>query len=105
MTAPTPLRRLPYVLLGAMTFVSFVGPFVLLVALRGGASAKWPPDRPLEWVVVIAVFGLVIGLFLACVSIGWWYRRTYPARDPGSGIAIQDKPIKLLPVNQKLTGQ
>jgi hypothetical protein len=105
MTARTHLRRLPYVLLGAMTFVSFVGPFVLLVALRGGASAKWPPDRPLEWAVVITVFGLVIGLFLACVSIGWWYRRSSPASDPGSGIDTQDKPITLIPVNQKLTGQ
>lgn len=79
MSTQQPLPRLPYVLLVAMTLVSFVGPFVLFAALRGGASGKWPPDRPVEWVVVITVFGLVIGLFLACVSIGWWYRRSSPA--------------------------
>ena len=42
-----------------MTLVSFVGPFVLIGVLQGGASGKWPPDRPVEWAVVIVVFGLV----------------------------------------------
>ncbi len=46
----TPLPRLPYVLLGAMTLVSFGGPFVILVVVRGGPSARWPPDRPVEWI-------------------------------------------------------
>ena len=74
-----PLYCLPYVLLGAMTFVSFVGPFVLLGALQGGSSGKWPPDRPVEWAVVIVVFGLVIGLHVACVSPCRWHRRASAA--------------------------
>ena len=63
----------PTVLLGAMTLVSFGGPFVVFVVIRGGSSADWPPDRPLEWITIGVVFGLVIALFVACVTIGWWY--------------------------------
>ncbi len=36
------LHRLPYILLGAMTLASFVGPFAILLALRGGPSALAP---------------------------------------------------------------
>jgi hypothetical protein len=79
------LPRLPYVLLGAMTLVSFVGPFVVVVALSGGASAKWPPDRPVEWIVVSLVFGLVIALFFACISIGRWHRSAAPEKEPNTG--------------------
>jgi hypothetical protein len=79
------LPRLPYVLLGAMTLVSFVGPFVVLGAIWGGRSAKWPPDRPVEWLAIALVFGLVIALFVACLSIGWWYRRVSPAQKPKPG--------------------
>jgi hypothetical protein len=82
MSTQEPLPRLPYVLLAAMTFVSFVGPFVLLGVLHGGASGKWPPDRPVEWAVVIVVVGLVLGLFGACVSIGRWHRRAASASKP-----------------------
>ena len=57
MSARQPLPRLPYVLLGAMTFASFGGPFVILVVVRGGSSARWPPDRPVEWVAIALVFG------------------------------------------------
>jgi Na+-driven multidrug efflux pump len=85
MSTPQRLPRLPYVLLGAMTVVSFVGPFVLLGALYGGKSSKWPPDRPIEWVVAIVVFGLAITLFVACVSLGWWYRRAFQAKERDTG--------------------
>jgi hypothetical protein len=73
MSSKQPLPRLPYVLLGAMTLASFGGPFVILAIVRGGASARWPPDRPVEWVTIALVLSLVVVLFLACVSIGWWY--------------------------------
>jgi hypothetical protein len=79
------LPRLPYVLLGAMTLVSFGGPFVILGAIWGGQSAKWPPDRPVEWVAVALVFGLVIGLFVACLSLGWWHRRASAVEKPKTG--------------------
>jgi hypothetical protein len=77
--------RLPYVLLGAMTIASFGGPFVIVGVLWGDGSAKWPPDRPVEWFVVALVFGLVIALFVACVSIGRWHRPGAPAKEPSTG--------------------
>jgi hypothetical protein len=68
------LPALPYVLLGAMTLVSFGGPIVMLVVVRGGSSADWPPDRTIEWLTIGAIFGLFITIFIACVSISLWYR-------------------------------
>jgi hypothetical protein len=79
------LPRLPYVLLGAMTLVSFIGPFVILATMWGGRSSKWPPDRPVEWVTIAVVIGLVIALFVACLSIGWWYRQASPVNEPKTG--------------------
>jgi hypothetical protein len=64
---------LPYVLLGAMTLVSFGGPFAMLVVLQGGPSAQWPPDRAIEWITIGLVVGLMITLFCACISIRVWY--------------------------------
>jgi hypothetical protein len=69
-----PLPRLPYVLLAAMTLVSFGGPFAIVGVLWGGQDSHWPPDRPIEWVVVILILALVIGLFIACVTIRAWYK-------------------------------
>ncbi|QEH32801.1 hypothetical protein OJF2_12850 [Aquisphaera giovannonii] len=74
MSPAEPLPRLPYVLLIAMTAVSFGGPFVMLAAVRGGPNAGWPPDRPVEWVAIAAVMILFLGLFAACVSLGAWHR-------------------------------
>jgi hypothetical protein len=79
MSATEPLPRLPYILLAAMTLASFGGPFVILLVLRGGKSARWPPDRLVEWIAIAVVFGLVIALFSACVSLGWWFRPASPA--------------------------
>ncbi len=74
MKAADPLPRLPYVLLVAMTVVSFGGPFVIVGVVRGGDSARWPPDRPLEWVTIGLVLALFLILFVACVSIRLWSR-------------------------------
>jgi hypothetical protein len=73
MTSKERLPTLPYVLLGAMTGVSFGGPLVILLVVRGGKSANWPPDRPVEWITIGLVVWMAIALFAACVSIGWWY--------------------------------
>ncbi len=89
------MPRLPYFLLGAMTIVSFGGPFVILMVVRGGPRPEWPPDRVVEWVVIGMVFGLAFSLFTACVTIGWWYpgarkpvRGSWPGeRAPSSGEA------------------
>lgn len=72
MSASRPFSNLPYVLLGAMTLVSFAGPFVVLATIRGGRSSGWPPDRPVEWGMIAAVLALEIILFLACISAAWW---------------------------------
>ena len=46
MKAADPLPRLPYVLLAAMTVVSFGGPFVIVGVIWGGDRAGWPPTGP-----------------------------------------------------------
>jgi hypothetical protein len=76
-----PLPRLPFLLLGWLTVVSFGGPLALLLIVRGGPRADLPPDRPVEWIVIALVFGLFLVLFVACISIGWWY--PWPRRGQG----------------------
>jgi hypothetical protein len=68
--------RLPFLLLGGLTLITVGGPFAMLMIVRGGPSARWPPDRAVEWIVIGLVFGLAVALFFACVSIGWWYPRS-----------------------------
>ena len=91
MTAPAPLPRGPFVLLGLMTAATLVGPFVIGFVLRGGSSPLWPPDRPIEWITVLAVLGLVSGLMLACLALGWTNRRGSVA-----GRSIDDSPLNPL---------
>ncbi len=79
------LPTLPYVLLGAMSVASFGGPFLIVAVLSGGASARWPPDRPVEWWVITVVCGLVTALFVACVSLSWWYGPAGPTTGRGTG--------------------
>jgi hypothetical protein len=80
MSRISPLPRWPYVLLGLLTLACFGGPFALLI-VQGGPSGDWPPDRAVEWVVIALVFTTTIALFVACITLGWWYR---PGRDkPG----------------------
>jgi hypothetical protein len=76
-----PLPRLPYVLLIAMSVVSFGGPFLIVGVLWGGKSSRWPPDRPIEWATIGAVFVLFLTLFAACVGIRGWYRPERAPRD------------------------
>ena len=70
--APRP--RPPYILLIALSVLSFGGPFVMVGVIRGGQSAGWPPDRPIEWLTMAVVLVLFLALFVACVSIRVWYR-------------------------------
>lgn len=74
MSASAPLPRLPYILLIALSIVSFGGPFVMVGMIRAGGSPGWPPDRPIEWVTGAVVLTLFLILFVACVSIGVWFR-------------------------------
>jgi hypothetical protein len=61
-------------LLIALSVVSFGGPFFMVGVIRGGQSAGWPPDRPIEWLTMAVVLVLFLALFVACVSIRAWYR-------------------------------
>jgi hypothetical protein len=85
MTPTSTPPRLPYALLGLLTLACFGGPFFLLV-VRGGERGDWPPDRPIEWIVVALVFAITAGLFVACITLGLWYRwpegTKKPARVP-----------------------
>ena len=86
----------PYALLGAMSLVSFGGPFLVLVVVWGGTSPYWPPDRLLEWFTIAVVLGLFAVLFVACVTIGWWNppprRGKAPAADATS---LPERPFTL----------
>ncbi len=94
MSRMSPLPRLPFALLGLLTLACFGGPFALLV-VRGGPSGDWPPDRPVEWIVIAAVLLAVLALFVACVTVGRWYpwpnrgrgttRPSEPDAAPGAG--------------------
>ncbi len=65
---PVPgLPKLPLILLGVLTVVTFGGPIVLLVVIQGGSRHDWPPDRAVEWWAFWLVIGLGIGLVTACI--------------------------------------
>ncbi|APW61017.1 hypothetical protein [Paludisphaera borealis] len=81
--AAAPPSRLPLVLLGLMTLISFGGPFLIAVILWGGPQSGWPPDRPVEWVGVGLVLVLFAACFTACVTIGWWHVRPAPTTAAG----------------------
>jgi hypothetical protein len=64
---PTPRRAL--VLLAMMTLATFGGPVAIGVVLRGGKSPDWPPDRAVEWMTLVGITALVIGMMVMCVAI------------------------------------
>ena len=80
-TRPAPPSRAAYALLGAMTLVSFAGPFAIALALRGGDSPRWPPDRPAERAVVGGVFAVFAACLLGCLTVRLWLPR--PRTDEG----------------------
>lgn len=67
--------RLPLLVLGLLTLDCFLGPLALWLVLGGGARDKWPPDRPVEWVVAGAIIASAAALFVACLTVRWWYPR------------------------------
>lgn len=84
---PTPpprarVPRLPYILLGLMTAATLVGPLVIGYVLRGGDSPDWPPDRPMEWLILVAVCVTVVTLMLACLSLALINRNPPATRPP-----------------------
>jgi hypothetical protein len=81
--ASNKLPRLPFVLLGLMTAFSFGGPLAIGFVLKGGASANWPPDRSIEWIVFVGVSGMVVGLMLACGSLALTTRKAIKSTAQG----------------------
>lgn len=80
---PPTAPRGPFVLLGLMTATTVLGPFLIGLVLRGGASPAWPPDRPIEWGVLFGTSGMVALLMLSCISLLWINRPLAPPR-PGA---------------------
>lgn len=72
-------RLVPWILLAALSLNSFAGPFLILVVVMGGESNRWPPDRPVEWIVGGTVIVFEIVLLAACLTAGGWSKRL-PAR-------------------------
>lgn len=65
----TSLSRLAFILFGLMTIVTFGGPLAFGYVLRGGQSPGWPPDRPVEWIILGVTTGLVLGLMALSISV------------------------------------
>ncbi len=72
---PRTTPRLPLILLATMTVLTLGGPLGIGAVLRGGASPAWPPDRAVEWAVLIAVSASVAGLMFACCGLALANRR------------------------------
>ena len=91
--APAPLPRGPFILLGAMTATTVIGPFVIGFVLRGGASPNWPPDRAIEWATVLGISGAVLVFMGACLSLALTTRRFIKA---ASG-PVSESPLRPVP--------
>jgi hypothetical protein len=92
MSRNSPVPRVPYILLAAMTLISVGGPFAVYLVIRGGLRPDWPPDRLVEWIVISLVVGAAVALFVACLTIGWWYswtRHVKPTDTPDTGPRTQ----------------
>lgn len=57
-----------------MTVGTAAGPVAIVATIRGGARPDWPPDRPVEWVMLVGVCLTVAALMAACVTVGLWSR-------------------------------
>ena len=64
--------KAPLVVLGLLTLATMGGPLVIFLAIRGGESREWPPDRPVEWWTFGLVVSAVVVLMLGCLTVGIW---------------------------------
>lgn len=60
--------RLPWILFALLSVVTFAGPFVIWLAIRGGDHDGWPPDRPIEWWMLLGIIGLFAALMIASIG-------------------------------------
>ena len=64
--------KAPLVLLGLLTVATMVGPFLILVTIKGGPRPEWPPDRAVEWWVFRLVVFTVVVLMVGCLTASLW---------------------------------
>jgi len=69
MPAPTNqnLSKRPFVWLGLLTVLTFAGPLVVFLVGKGGQSRFWPPDRPVEWIVILSILLIYSIVFIGCL--------------------------------------
>lgn len=60
--------RLPWILFALLSVVTFVGPFAIWLAIRGGDHDGWPPDRPIEWWMLLGIISLFAILMVASIG-------------------------------------
>ncbi len=63
-----PPSRLPLILFGLLTVMTLGGPFALWAVMSGGARSSWPPDRPVEWWMLLGTLALFAALMIACIG-------------------------------------
>jgi hypothetical protein len=80
------LKKTPFVLLGLLTIFTVGGPIAISQSIKGGASTRWPPDRPVEWWTFGLITGAVVVLMAACLGIGLVnWRKTVAKAPSGPG--------------------
>ena len=57
-------------LLVLMTLVTFVGPMAVWMVVQGGPRQDFPPDRPIEWIVLGGAAAAAAILMIACLACG-----------------------------------
>jgi hypothetical protein len=60
-------RRLT-VLFVLMTVAAIGGPFLIALVFQGGPGRAWPPDRPVEWAVLLGTTALVVALLVLTIA-------------------------------------
>lgn len=83
-TPGSPLKA-AYALLGAMTAITFAGPFALAWLLSGGERRGWPPDRTVEWAGATALLVAFAATFIACLTVRRWLLKPQPRDEPRAG--------------------
>jgi hypothetical protein len=85
-TNSRPVSKAAYGLLGAMTVITFAGPFGLAWLLSGGERKGWPPDRTVEWVGAAGILVAFAIVFIACLTARMWLLKAPTTRDdPSTG--------------------
>jgi membrane associated rhomboid family serine protease len=74
------VSRIPLILLALLTVAVLGGPLSIGVALRGGQSPDWPPDRLIEWIVFAAACAHVAALFFATLIAALYHKRAWQDR-------------------------